>query len=313
MLVRWPETAMWKSSRIKPWLQLVRLPNVFTAGADSLAGWLVARGGFEHPEQWMPLVLASMAIYAAGIALNDYFDRDLDAQERPFRPIPSGAVRPGMALGLAVGLLVGGLGLAVGSGSVASLAVAAALVACVVGYDASLRTYAVGPVVMGACRGLNFLLGASQVPALGGPVVWVAAGSVWVFVMGLTWISRSETEIGRKRGVVLGLVLENVGLGGLVAAGWMGSRIGSEGGIWTRLILGGLVLGVVAALVNRAGLRAVREAVPKATQLAVKTSVLSLVWLNVGVVAAVRGPGQAVAVAVLWVPAYVLAKWLYAT
>jgi 4-hydroxybenzoate polyprenyltransferase len=79
------------------------------------------------------------------------------------------------------------------------------------------------------------------------------------------------------------------------------------------LILGGLVLGVVAWLVNRAGVRAVWEAVPGVTQQAVKTSVLCLVWLNVGVVASVRGPGEALAVAALWVPAFVLAKWLYAT
>ena len=34
---------------MKPYLQLVRLPNVFTAAADSLAGWLLVGGSLDSP------------------------------------------------------------------------------------------------------------------------------------------------------------------------------------------------------------------------------------------------------------------------
>ena len=47
---------------------------------------------------------------------------------------------------------------------------------------------------MGACRGLNLLLGMSQAAGLGGPVAWLVAGSYAVFVTGITWISRSEVH-----------------------------------------------------------------------------------------------------------------------
>ena len=67
--------------RLLPYLQLVRLPNVFTAAADSLAGWLLARGTFAEPGRWLPLLGASMSIYAAGIALNDYFDHAIEGTE----------------------------------------------------------------------------------------------------------------------------------------------------------------------------------------------------------------------------------------
>ena len=70
---------------------------------------------------------------------------------------------------------------------------------------------------------------------------------------------------------------------------------------------------LVAWLVNVADSRALREPVPVQVQRAVKTGVFALVWLNVGVVAAVRGPVLALAVAALWVPAFVLGRWLYAT
>ncbi len=36
-------------ARVKPFLQLVRLPNLFTAAADPLAGWLLAGGSLAAP------------------------------------------------------------------------------------------------------------------------------------------------------------------------------------------------------------------------------------------------------------------------
>ena len=59
--------------------------------------------------------------------------------------------------------------------------------------------------------------------------------------------------------------------------------------------------------------RAIRQPIPRSIQRAVKTGVLSLVWLNVGLVAAVRGLEPAAVVAALWVPAFLLGRWLYST
>src|SRR5271163_708207 len=80
------------SNAIRPWLQLIRLPNVVTAAADSLAGWLLATGSFAEPMRWLPLIAASMVLYASGTALNDVFDSEIDRAERPNRPIPSGQI-----------------------------------------------------------------------------------------------------------------------------------------------------------------------------------------------------------------------------
>ncbi len=302
---------------IKPYLQLVRLPNVFTAAADSLAGWLLVMGTFAMPLRWLPLVLASMAIYAAGIVLNDRFDLEIDRVERPDRPLPSGRVSERFATWLGTGLLVVGFGLAAASGSTVSAIVASVLITCVVGYDAGLKRTVLGPQVMGACRGLNVLLGMSQATDLGGPWAWLVAASMALFVVGVTWISRSETENGRTAGPLAGWILQNLGVLGLFAAAWMAPRfpnVPDEATHDPLAISSGLtVLLMVGTVVNRAVLEALREPVPARLQRAVKTGVFSLVWLNVGVVAAVRGPLAALAVAVLWIPAYLLGKWLYST
>jgi 4-hydroxybenzoate polyprenyltransferase len=293
---------------LKPHLQLIRLPNVFTAAADSLAGWLLVGESLSLAFRWLPLCGASMCIYAAGIALNDVFDFEIDRLERPNRPLPSGRVSRRFAATLGWGLLVLGIVLAGASGSLASLAVGVALAACVVGYDAGLKRTVLGPEVMGSCRGLNVLLGMSQVPDMGGPWSWLVAAAMTIFVVGVTWISRSEVETGKRAGPIAGLMFQDIAFLALFAFAVNAGRVSPA-----YSALGIVILLGIGTIVNRATIRAIRDPIPKRMQLAVKTGVLSLVWLNVGVVAAVRGPVYAMAVAALWVPAFVLGKWLYST
>ena len=248
-------------STIKPYLQLVRLPNLFTAAADSLAGWLIVRGSLEQPEKWVPLVLASVLIYAAGIVLNDVFDFEVDLKERPSRPLPSGKVTRRFAAWLGGLAIVSGPLIAALSGSTASFLVALSLAACVLGYDAGLKRTVLGPEVMGACRALNLLLGLSQGSQRGGPGGWLIATSLGVFIVGVTWISRSEVETGKTRGLVAGLLLQNLALLIFLVTCSQPDWFASVGSRSPVLPWGGdglVVLVVVTFLVNRAGLRAFR-------------------------------------------------------
>ncbi|MEV4021174.1 UbiA family prenyltransferase, partial [Nonomuraea angiospora] len=83
-------------------LELVRAPAALTVPGDVLAG-ATAAGTVRWPRA-VGLAASSVCLYWAGMALNDYADRALDAVERPERPIPSGRVRPGAALALACAL-----------------------------------------------------------------------------------------------------------------------------------------------------------------------------------------------------------------
>ena len=99
-------------SRLRPYLQLVRLPAVFTAIADIL---MAAMALGVHGAQWFTvglLALSSSCLYLSGMAWNDFFDLEQDKRERPSRPIPSGRVSRGQAGRLAAGLMMAGLGLA---------------------------------------------------------------------------------------------------------------------------------------------------------------------------------------------------------
>src|SRR5947208_8717609 len=99
-----------------------------TAVADVLAGGAVAGLGHSGRLRW--LIGATACLYAGGVVLNDFFDRDLDARERPERPLPSGRVPPAHAAALGTGLLIGGIALAFGANATAG-AVASATAATI--------------------------------------------------------------------------------------------------------------------------------------------------------------------------------------
>ena len=103
---------MRSSTKLFPWLQLLRLPNVFTAVADVTMGYIVTQRDLEPYLQFGLLVAASCSLYLSGMVLNDVFDAEVDAREQPHRPIPSGRVSLFHAQRLGWGLWLIGIALA---------------------------------------------------------------------------------------------------------------------------------------------------------------------------------------------------------
>jgi hypothetical protein len=174
-------------------VELVRLPAALTVPGDSLAG--AASAGWPLGRRSWLMPAASACLYWAGMALNDYADRDLDAVERPERPIPSGRVAPAQALRLACGLTAAGVGLAGAAGGRRALTVVLPLAGAVWTYDLVAKKTRLGPVVMAGARGLDVLLGATGSLRRGvGPAVTVAAHTV-----GVTTLSRGEVHGSRRQ------------------------------------------------------------------------------------------------------------------
>src|SRR5262245_43199121 len=96
-------------NRAFAWLQLLRLPNVFTAVADVTMGYLVTHIDRDLTHEFAFLVAISCLLYLSGIVLNDVLDARIDAEEQPMRPIPSGRVSRQAASIVGWGLLCGGV------------------------------------------------------------------------------------------------------------------------------------------------------------------------------------------------------------
>lgn len=204
-------------SQARHYFQLLRLPNLFTAMADIMAGAWVATGitGYPFSPLLATLLLSSTCLYAMGVVLNDYFDRDIDLVERPERPIPSGKISPSSALRLGIVLGIAGIGLS-SFVSLSSLIIALLITLSLWIYDQYAKHHPVfGPITMGICRGLNLLLGLSLIP---GQIYsyWWLSGFGLLYITAVTLMARGEVGDGlypiRVRFVAIIIVLCSAGI-----------------------------------------------------------------------------------------------------
>lgn len=224
---------------LRAWLVLSRASNLPTVWSSILVGWLAATywDGMSSSLSLYPqmvdyskpaigtivywtlpwLLLAVSAIYIGGMILNDAFDAAWDAQHRPSRPIPSGAVARSAALVVGFGLLLAGAAGVIAvrvlsvpdlPGVVAVSVLALTLVAGVLIYNRWHKGVVWAPVVMGLCRALLPVIGAAIagegfVYSLGtkqGFYLLLAAATLWAHTFGLTWVARHEATDGTPPG-----------------------------------------------------------------------------------------------------------------
>jgi len=185
---------------------LLRLPNLFTAVADPLAGWFLAG-------QAAPLASAlgaSACLYASGIVFNDAFDYAADCRDRPERPLPRGDLSRPFAWTLATVLMLGGLAFAPNE---KGLAIAGLML-----FYNGVRKW---PWLLGLCRALNMTLGMETV------IPWPPT-ILGAYVVVLSFIARREETLPRLRPLVktllLGIILLDAAL--VAAAGhWSGAAV----------------------------------------------------------------------------------------
>jgi len=180
-------------SPMKSWLQLFRAPNLFTVPGDPLAGYLLASAGTGafHPAV-AAIIAASILFYGFGLLLNDLMDLDEDRAERPSRPLPRGEVRPKIVWLVAAAIGIAGLVICALTGA-KTFYCGGAIILAVIAYDCGLKKIPViGVINMGACRGLNVLLGASLAQTFAPPAL-AGAALIAAYIAGVTLLARHET------------------------------------------------------------------------------------------------------------------------
>jgi len=177
------------------YLQLMRAPAVFTAVSNILAAHLIVTNGNI---QWLNLailMLASAALYLAGMILNDCFDYQEDALDRPNRPLPAGRIALKTAWSLGWLLLGSGVILASLVGY-QQLTIAIVLAAFIIIYNGYAKQTLIGTTVMAGCRYLNWLLGLSVLPLQS--TQFILALPIFIYVTALTLLSIVETSATKK-------------------------------------------------------------------------------------------------------------------
>jgi geranylgeranylglycerol-phosphate geranylgeranyltransferase len=85
---------------LRDYLEIMRPVNSVMVGVAIIIG-LVITGGINILNNWTMLFysfITGLTISGASMAINDFFDRDIDAINEPKRPIPSGRITPNGAV-----------------------------------------------------------------------------------------------------------------------------------------------------------------------------------------------------------------------
>ena len=289
-----PQSPSWLN-----WMRLARISNLPSALSNILVGFLLANSS------WSPfwivgcLLLASGCLYSAGMIFNDFFDVERDKEHSPQRPLPSGAIAPKTAL--IAGLILVGIGLAcaqlAGNGQTLPkpLQVAAVLTGFIWLYDSTLKRTPLAPIVMGGCRTLNILLGASVVLGEGGfssetvfwgfglPVWWVAL-SVGFYITGITTFARREHEQQSPRvNLIAGFLWMLLGIIGLATAYLSHEQLTAINKVRFSDFYP-LFIALVSFTIFRSAMLAIMDPQPARVQATIVTALRSLIILDACVV-----------------------------
>ena len=175
-------------------LRLIRPINCAMMGFAVFVGVVLANLNLS-PDGWLNILfgfLTGFMLTGAAMAINDYYDRAIDAINEPARPIPSGMVSPREALLLATLLSVIGFVFAFFTSLLCLFVAVIAWILVVTYLTVGKRSGLPGNFLVSACVAAPFIYGSIVVTGQFQPNVWLFAA--------MAFLSNSGREI--TKGIV---------------------------------------------------------------------------------------------------------------
>lgn len=297
---------------LRQYLTLFRLPNVFTAPSNILAGYYaVVEPANANGLHLGILIICSILLYLSGIVLNDYFDIEVDRRERPLRPLPAGTVskRKVLLIGIVFIIAANFISLLV---STSTFIIAAILSGTIVSYDYRMKYSVYGPGMMGAARALNVILGSSPIFLTtvlninNSARIAVVTVSLFLFVFAISRLSRKEIDetdkVRTAKGSFLMIfaVLAIIIVSGLV-------------GVFLKDLFANLALFAIIMIITFKPLLQRQPLSSKDIQRTIKTMVLSIIVLDSAFVSGSAGTAYGLVTVMLIMPAIILSRKFYVT
>jgi geranylgeranylglycerol-phosphate geranylgeranyltransferase len=147
--------------KLRAYVQLIRPINAFMMGFAVVVGAFLTDSvkALTLPRQVLLGFLTSVFLTGASMAINDYYDREIDAINEPSRPIPSGFITPKNALAFALLLTIFGLTAAFFTNLECGLAALLAWLVTSTYVTIGKRTGLPGNFMVSFCVALPFLYG----------------------------------------------------------------------------------------------------------------------------------------------------------
>jgi 4-hydroxybenzoate polyprenyltransferase len=200
---------MTRRSRPRAYLLLARVSNLPTVWTNVLAGSLLA-GVAIHARSLLFLCASMSLIYCAGMWMNDACDAGADARARGDRPIPNGDVGVAEVWAGAVVLAAMGLMMLWLSGvRPGARAWTVVLLAAIAYYNIRHKGDPLGPLAMGVCRGLLYIVAASAMTVVVPTPAWFGAAAIVLYVLALTLVGKT---LGPRAGPVMPWLIAGISI-----------------------------------------------------------------------------------------------------
>lgn len=284
---------------IKPYLQLLRIPGIFTAISNVVMGFLVSQTTAENQILLLPLMVSSGLLYSSGMVLNDYFDYNVDKTQRPTRPLPSGKIQRRSALILGI-VFLSGANIAALFVSTQTVLLTVTISGLILLYNMKIKSIAaIGIFTLCLIRVFNVYLG------------FTAAGfslnlafipiPLAILVASLSILGRVETESTTSKITTLNLVMIGFAAVSLLI-------ISSQNERYDYLIFFAMFIGLLLFSALK-----FNQKTSISIQNKITYQLLSIIFLDATLIAVFSNTLQATLVAALFIPAYLLVKKIYLT
>ncbi|WP_135078497.1 UbiA family prenyltransferase [Terasakiella sp. SH-1] len=182
-------------------LKLGRVSNLPTVFTNVFAAVALSGSQFDDPKLGLVLI-AMFLFYIGGMYLNDAFDHEIDAQERPNRPIPSGEASLKEVFSIGSFCLVGGIGclqfvsyLSEAENWFTNLVASLILAGLILFYNVHHKKNFFSPVVMGGCRFMVYLCSVICLAAPLNEQVLLGGLCLLSWIVGLTYLAKKEISL----------------------------------------------------------------------------------------------------------------------
>lgn len=286
------------SIKFKYYLQLVRFPGIFTAFSNILLGFFVVQ---NNNFEWMslyPLLITSGSLFLAGMALNDYFDFEIDKKERPNRPLPSGKIKKSYAFYIGICFLIIANISAIIVG-IQTLVISLIMTGLILAYDKKIKSYNVfGILNLSSIRFLNVILGTTVISLNLENILY--ALPIAFFVAGISVLAKKETLPSSKTTEIVTIILV------LMAVAYLLGFTANEDPIH-YVFVAILIVGIFLPYAFFKGASSIN------TQKKITFLLLGIILLDASLISAFSDVIFAIITLILYVPSYLIIRKMYLT
>lgn len=193
-------------------LRIIRPVNCVMMGFAVIVGAVIStRGGISGGDM-INLALGFITAFTltgASMAINDYYDREIDAINEPSRPIPSGLISPMESIAIFIALTIIGLSSAMLVNNLCLLLAIASIIISTLYSTSGKRTGLPGNIMVSTCISMPFIYGGTCMRGIVEPGTLIFAAMAFLVNTGREIIKGIADIEGDKMGGVKTLAVSH--------------------------------------------------------------------------------------------------------